>query len=73
MTLDTFIKTIKNKFGLVNMKTYINQFIKGTGIVRLYHEFGHVKKENRITIQIRQKPLQAGVFQFYNWARAKLE
>lgn len=73
MNLDTFIRAIKNKFGLVNMKTYVNQFIKGTGVPRLYHEFCHVKKENRITIQIRQKPLQSATFQFYNWARAKLE
>lgn len=73
MTLDSFIRAVKNKFGLVNMKTYINQFIKGTGIPRLYYEFCHVKKENRITIQVRQKPLQSAVFQFYNWARHKLE
>lgn len=37
MNLDSFIKTIKNKYGLVAMRTYVGQFIKSTGIPRLYH------------------------------------
>lgn len=44
MTTESFKKTIKNKYGLVNLQRYVNQFIKGTGISRLYYEFGHVKK-----------------------------
>lgn len=73
MNLESFVKTIKNKYGLVAMKTYTGQFVKGTGIPRLYHEFGHVKKENKIVIQIRQKPLQSATFQFYNTTRIRLE
>jgi hypothetical protein len=37
MNLDSFVKTIKNKYGLVAMRTYTGQFVKGTGMPRLYH------------------------------------
>ncbi len=44
INLDMFIRNVKSKYGLIGMKLYISQFIKGTGLPRLYYEFGNVKK-----------------------------
>ena len=66
------MRTIKNKYGIATLKPY-EQFIKHTGITKFYYEFSYTKKENKIKLRIRQKPLQSKVYQMYNSWRIRLE
>jgi hypothetical protein len=67
-------KRLKNKYGLKNFRTiYEQQFVKSTGINRIFYEIIDLKRENRVKIIVRQKALANKVFRLYNMFRIKLE
>jgi hypothetical protein len=67
-------KRLKNKYGLRNFRTiYEQQFVKSTGLNRIFYEIIDLKRENRVKIIVRQKSLANKVFRLYNYYRIKLE
>lgn len=73
ITSQVLFKRLKNKYGLKNFRTiYEQQFVKSTGLSRIFYEIIDVKKENRVKIIVRQKALANKVFRLYNMFRIKL-
>ena len=67
-------KRLKNRYGLTNFRTiYEQQFVKSTGLNRIFYEIIDLKRENRVKIIVRQKSLLNKIFRMYNYYRIKLE
>jgi flagellar biosynthesis protein FlhB len=49
------------------------QFVKSTGLNRIFYEIIDLKRENRVKIIVRQKSLANKLFRLYNYYRIKLE
>lgn len=57
-----------------NFRTiYEYQFVKSTGLNRIFYEIIDLKRENRVKIIVRQKSLANKIFRMYNYYRIKLE
>ena len=73
VTSQVLFRRLKNKYGLKNFRTiYEQQFVKSTGLNRIFYEIIDLKRENRVKIIVRQKALVNKIFRMYNFYRIKL-
>lgn len=74
ITTQHLFKRLKNIYLLKNFRTnYEHQFIKSTGLNRIFYELINVKRENKVKIIVRQKSLVNRLFRLYNMFRIKIE
>jgi hypothetical protein len=66
-------KKIRQGFGIVNLKSNLEQFLMNTGTAELNCDYTHNRKDNRIKITIRQTPIQLQFYKSVMEERFKLE